>query len=84
MNNLYKFVTEVTERYPNMRTYSLGSYRLLAHDIKADIDLHHTSYPTDKEFLEYVDGRLHTLAQKRALKKFKLLYGAWLKKQQGN
>ena len=82
MKNLYQFVTEVTERYPNVPSYLLGSYKLLAHDIKADIDMNHPSYPTDTGFLKYVDGRLHTLAQKRALKKFKLLYGAWLDKQQ--
>lgn len=70
-----------TERYPNMRTYPFSSYKFLAHDIKADIDIRHTSYPTDAKFLEHVAHCLHTRQQKRSLRTFKLMYNSWLKKQ---
>lgn len=80
MNRLYLYVTAVTKRYPDMRNYPLSSYRLLAHDIKADIDVRKASYPTDTEFLKHVESCLHGEDQMKSLRDFKRHYHAWLRR----
>ena len=84
MTCIYNYVTAVTKRFPKMRETDLSSYRLLAHDIKADIDINHISYPTDAELLEYVESRLHTDEQRKALRDFKRHYHAWLRRSRGS
>lgn len=80
MDGIYNYVTIVTKRFPKILEMDLSSYRLLAHDIKADIDINHISYPTDAELLEYVESRLHADEQRIALRDFKRHYHAWLRR----
>lgn len=80
MKQLYSYVSMVASRLEKAGPAAGSPYIDLACDIKADIDIYHATADSDKEFLEYVKGRLSSREQYLALNDYKRNYYAWKKR----
>ena len=82
MKLLYSYVSMVASRLKKAGPAAGSPYTDLARDIKADIDIYHATADSDKEFLDYVEGRLSGHDQMLALKEFKRNYYSWRRRHE--